>query len=65
MIRVQKVTKGTTVSYVVSLGPETKYVTVPGLGGYTEEQARQRLENAGLTVGTVSEAYSSTVGKGM
>ena len=60
----QKVDKGTTVSYVVSRGPETKYVTVPGLGGYTESGARQRLENAGLKVGTVSEAYSSTVGKG-
>ena len=59
-----KVSKGTTVSYVVSRGPETKYVTVPGLGGYTEDQARQRLENAGLKVGTVNEAYSSTVGKG-
>ena len=60
----EKVDKGTTVSYVVSRGPETKYVTVPGLGGYTEDQARQRLENAGLKVGTVSEAYSNTVGAG-
>ena len=34
------------------------------LGGYTESVARQRLEDAGLSVGTVSEAYSSTVGKG-
>lgn len=59
-----KVSKGTTVSYVVSRGPETKYVTVPGLGGYTEDQARQRLENAGLKVGTVNQAYSSTVGPG-
>ena len=59
-----KVSKGTTVSYVVSRGPETEYVTVPGLGGRTEDEARQRLENAGLKVGTVSEAYSSTVGKG-
>lgn len=59
-----EVDKGTTVSYVVSLGPETKYVTVPGLGGYTEEQARQRLTNAGLNVGTVDTAYSSTVSKG-
>ena len=58
-----EVDKGTTVSYVVSLGPETKYVTVPGLGGYTEEQARQRLTNAGLNVGTVDTAYSSTVSK--
>ena len=60
----EKVDKGTTVSYVVSRGPETKYVTVPGLGGYTEDQARQRLENAGLKVGTVNQAYSNTVGAG-
>ena len=60
----EKVDKGTTVSYVVSRGPETKYVTVPGLGGYTESGARQRLEKAGLKVGTVSEAYSNTVGAG-
>lgn len=60
----QKVDKGTTVSYVVSLGPETTYVAVPGLGGYTEAQARQRLEDAGLRVGTVRQAYSNTVGAG-
>ena len=59
----EKVEKGTTVSYVVSLGAETKYVNVPGLGGYTEADARVRLENAGLSVGNVSYAYSSTVGK--
>lgn len=59
-----KVDKGTTVSYVVSLGPKTKYVTVPGLGGYTEADARKRLENAGLKVGTVNKVYSSTVGEG-
>ncbi len=60
----QKVDKGTTVSYVVSRGPETKYVNVPGLGGYKEADARSRLENAGLTVGNVSYAYSNTVGEG-
>ena len=60
----EKVEKGTTVSYVVSRGPETKYVTVPGLGGYTEADARKRLENAGLKVGNVSYAYSNTVGEG-
>ena len=60
----EKVDKGTTVSYVVSRGPETKYTNVPGLGGYKEDEARRRLENAGLKVGTVSEAYSNTVGEG-
>ena len=59
-----EVDKGTTVSYVVSLGPETKYVTVPPLSNCTEDAARQKLEAAGLTVGTVDTAYSSTVSKG-
>lgn len=59
-----EVDKGTTVSYVVSLGPETKYVTVPPLSNCTEDAARQKLEAAGLMVGTVDTAYSSTVSKG-
>ena len=59
-----KVDKGTTVEYVVSLGPETTYVTVPGLGGYTENQAIRRLEQYGLTVGRIDYAYSDTVGSG-
>lgn len=59
-----KVDKGTTVSYVVSKGPKTTYVTVPGLGGYTESEAKQRLQNAGLGVGNIDYAYSDTVGEG-
>ncbi|HIZ82345.1 MAG TPA: Stk1 family PASTA domain-containing Ser/Thr kinase [Candidatus Mediterraneibacter pullistercoris] len=59
-----EVDPGTTVEYVVSLGPETTYVTVPGLGGYTENQAIRRLEEKGLSVGTIDYAYSDTVGAG-
>ncbi len=59
-----EVDKGTTVSYVVSLGPETKYVTVPSLSNCTEDEARQKLEDAGLSVGTVDSASSSSVQAG-
>lgn len=58
-----EVDKGTTVSYVVSLGPKTEYVTVPALYG-TEEEARKQLEDAGLTVGTVNKEYSESVSPG-
>ncbi len=58
------VDKGTTVEYVVSRGPETTYVTVPGLGGYTEDVAKQRLEDAGLSIGRIDYSYSDTVGEG-
>ena len=51
--------RGTTIKYVVSLGPETKYVRVPSLSGCTEEEARQKIEGAGLTVGEVSYVNSS------
>ncbi|MCC2255737.1 Stk1 family PASTA domain-containing Ser/Thr kinase [Ruminococcus sp. CLA-AA-H200] len=54
-----KVAKGSTVNYVVSLGPETEYVSVPSLSNCTEEEARQKLEDAGLTVGTVDSQYST------
>lgn len=55
-----KVEKGTTVSYVVSKGPETKYVRVPDLRGMTESQARQALREAGLSVGEVNDDYISS-----
>ena len=56
----KKVDKGTTVSYVVSRGPETKYATVPNLIGKTESEARQALRDAGLSVGEVNDDYVSS-----
>ena len=55
----KKVDKGTTVEYVVSRGPETKYATVPNLIGRTESEARQALRDAGLSVGEVNDDYVS------
>ncbi len=43
---------------------ETATVTVPDVTGYTEEAARTRLEQEGLTVGDVTQEPSSTVDEG-
>lgn len=45
--------EGSTVTVVVSGGPDA--VAVPDVAGLTQEQARQQIEEAGLTVGTVTE----------
>lgn len=61
----QQVPEGSTVSYVVSLGPETKTVTVPNLtAGMTQEQAEQALRDAGLSVGQVTQGYSNSITPG-
>ena len=61
----EQLEEGSTVSYVVSLGPETKTVTVPNLTtGMTREEAEQALTAAGLEVGTVTEANSSSITPG-
>lgn len=61
----QQVPEGSTVSYVVSLGPETKTVSVPNLtAGMTQEQAEQALKDAGLSVGQVTQDYSSSITPG-
>lgn len=57
------VESGTSVDYVVSLGPDTEYVTVPSLSNCDEQTARQRLTDEGL-VASVDYAYSSSVRQG-
>ena len=48
-----EVAQGSTVSYVVSLGPETKTVSVPNLtAGMTQEQAEQALKGCRAQRGT-------------
>lgn len=51
-----KIEEGKSVKLIVSIGPEQ--VQVPGLTGMTSNQAKSALEQAGLTVGTVSEDHS-------
>jgi len=56
---------GSTVTVHVSMGPDSKVVEVPDLGGMSLEQARQELAKAGLNAGSInyreSEAESGTV----
>ena len=57
-----EVSPGSAVNIVVSLGPVQ--VTVPDVVGKTQAEASTMLTAAGLTVGTVTQASSSTVGAG-
>ena len=56
------VPSGSAVNLVVSSGPGS--ITVPDLVGRTESAARQALQIAALTVGTVTQEASSTVPAG-
>jgi len=58
----RKVTKGTAVALVVSLGEDK--VRVPDVMGKTLDAAKAELTEAGITVGTVEEVYSATVEAG-
>ena len=56
------VTADTKVTLTVSRGKET--VTVPSVTGLTQSSAESSLKSAGLTVGTVTSEYSSSVAEG-
>ena len=61
------VSKGSDVTIVLSRGPKpAEKVTVPNVsnGNYTEEAARSELTKRGLSVGSVTREYSSTIPKG-
>jgi serine/threonine-protein kinase len=61
------ISKGADVTLVLSRGAKpAEKVTVPNVstGSYTEETAKKELTQAGLTVGSTSTEYSSTVAKG-
>lgn len=55
--------KGATVTLIVSKGPEAKKVSVPELTDRTLDRAKEKIQEAGLAVGTVTEE-TSTVEKG-
>lgn len=59
-----KVAKGTTINFVVSLGPKTETVTVPNLAGKTQDAAISALSSAGLSAGNITQSYSSSVMSG-
>ena len=56
--------KGTTVYLTISKGKEKKNTTVPGVVNTTRENAEVALKNAGLSVGSTTEAFSDTVAAG-
>ena len=58
-----QVSANTSVSVVLSLGPEP--VTVPALTGLLRGTAETAITGAGLTVGEVTESYSATVAAGV
>ncbi len=58
-----RVAPGAAVNIVVSKGPQP--VSVLNLAGMTRAGAEAAIAGAGLTVGTVTEAYSATVAAGM
>jgi serine/threonine protein kinase len=55
--------KGTSVSLVVSLGEEIKKTTVPNLIGLEIDEAKQVIENAGMSLGSISYAPSEIYAK--
>ncbi len=59
-----KVEIGSDVKLYLSKGPETKTVEVPNLLGKSESAAKQLLENAKLSVGSVTEDYSDDYAEG-
>lgn len=59
-----QVAKGTTITLMVSKGPEVIMANVPNLLGLTEADADISLTNAKLILGKITEDYSATVEKG-
>ena len=55
--------KGGKITVYVSSGPA--YVTVPSLTNMTESQAKNRLEEANLSLGEVSTSYSNDIESGL
>lgn len=60
----ETVPEGTTITYYVSLGPETVMTTVPDVRNYTQSAAIDMLKAKGLDVGSVKEEYSDSVEEG-
>ena len=60
-----EITSDTTVTVYVSMGVETKKVTVPDLSNLTEERAKELLEKNNLVLGSVRNDYDDKVAKGL
>lgn len=60
----KSVSKGATITIVLSKGKETTMVGVPDLSGLTETEAIEELADLGLQKGTVTYEYSPDIPKG-
>ena len=60
----QKAADGSTVTIVVSNGPEMKETEVPDLRNKTQQEAEAELANHNLSIGNVTEEFSDTVEAG-
>lgn len=61
----QKVAKDSAVDVVVSLGVEIRKVNVPDLRGQSLADAKNILQNSGLTMGTSEEVFHDSVNEGL
>ena len=59
-----KLKKGETVTITVSNGKGVEKVSVPSLLGLSADEAKAKLQDAGLKVGMTAEDYSDTYSKG-
>jgi len=58
----EQISAGSTVYVIVSSGAEIEYITMPNLIGLTEDAARAKIENAGLSYGgaeTINSEYDA------
>lgn len=60
----EKVTEGTNIRLVISMGPAVKKTEVPDLRGLGESAAKDKLAGANLKAGTVTEEYHDSVTAG-
>ena len=58
------VASGTSVNLTLSLGPQVTMISVPNVVGLLQANAQSAITSAGLTVGTITQAYSATVPSG-
>ncbi|MTI67593.1 MAG: Stk1 family PASTA domain-containing Ser/Thr kinase [Firmicutes bacterium] len=57
--------KGSEIDYVISSGPEKKYIPMPDLVGLTEQDAKRRLISKGFLVGEIKYKANNDIPEGL
>ncbi|MTI69942.1 MAG: Stk1 family PASTA domain-containing Ser/Thr kinase [Firmicutes bacterium] len=57
--------KGSEIDYVISSGPEKKYIPMPDLVGLTEQDAKRRLISKGFLVGEIKYEANNDIPEGL